>query len=101
MGGSHSSGPDPEKVNWVKQEVASNCVVIFSKTTCPYCRMAKRVFSDIGQQAKVIELNQRSDGTEIQEILTSITGARTVSRNFLTKSCRFELINTIDTIGVI
>ena len=79
MGGSHSSDSSSEKANWVKQEIASDCVVIFSKTTCPYCRKAKNVFKDIGQEAKVIELNKRNDGGQIQDILSDMTGARTVS----------------------
>ena len=79
MGGSHSSDSSPEKAEWVKREIASDCVVIFSKTTCPYCRMAKNVFKNIGKEVKVIELNKRSDGSQIQDILSDMTGARTVS----------------------
>ncbi len=80
MGASQSSADlDSEKAAWVKQQIDNACVVIFSKTTCPYCRMAKKVFSDIGQETNVIELNQRSDGGEIQDILYQMTGASTVS----------------------
>ena len=79
MGGSHSSDSSSEKAEWVKREIASGYVVIFSKTTCPYCRMAKNVFKDIGQEVKVIELNKRNDGGQIQDILSDMTGARTVS----------------------
>ena len=79
MGGSQSSVDlNSEKALWVKQQISNGCVVIFSKTSCPYCRMAKKVFSDIGQEANVIELNNRRDGGEIQDILQEMTGARTV-----------------------
>lgn len=61
------------------QEVVSqNCVVIFSKTTCPYCRMAKNVFNEIGATYKVIELDEHDDGRRLQETLARMTGARTV-----------------------
>ncbi len=79
MGGSQSLDMNSEKAQWVKQEASSECVVIFSKTSCPYCRMAKKVFTDMGQEYKVIELNQRNDGGQVQDILEAITGARTVS----------------------
>ena len=41
--------------------------------------MAKNVFAEIGQKVKVIELNKRSDGGDIQDILNTMTGARSVS----------------------
>lgn len=58
--------------------MAQNCVVIFSKTSCPYCRMAKNVFNEIGAAYKVIELDQHDDGRRLQEALAQMTGARTV-----------------------
>lgn len=65
---------------WNFQEVVSqNCVVIFSKTTCPYCKMAKNVFNEIGATYKVIELDEHNDGRRLQEALAQLTGARTVS----------------------
>lgn len=36
------SGPTAE---FVKKTIASNKVVIFSKTYCPYCTMAKEVYT--------------------------------------------------------
>lgn len=58
--------------------MSQNCVVIFSKTTCPYCKMAKNVFNEIGTNYKVIELDEHSDGRRLQEALAQMTGARTV-----------------------
>ena len=28
---------------FVKEKIAQNCVMIFSKTYCPYCKLAKKV----------------------------------------------------------
>uniref|UniRef100_A0A8C9TDP1 Glutaredoxin-2, mitochondrial n=1 Tax=Scleropages formosus TaxID=113540 RepID=A0A8C9TDP1_SCLFO len=67
--------------------ISNNCVVIFSKTTCPYCKMAKNVFNEIGAKYKVIELDQHRDGRMLQEALAQMTGARTVPRVFVNGNC--------------
>ncbi|MED6294418.1 hypothetical protein CHARACLAT_020878 [Characodon lateralis] len=74
-------------VQLVQEMVSENCVVIFSKSTCPYCRMAKNVFNEIGANYKVIELDQHNDGKRLQEALAQMTGARTVPRVFVNGSC--------------
>jgi len=72
---------------FVQDVVSHNCVVIFSKTTCPYCKMAKNVFNKIGTTYKVIELDEHSDGRRLQEALARMTGARTVPRVFINGNC--------------
>ncbi|XP_029906071.1 glutaredoxin 2 isoform X1 [Myripristis murdjan] len=72
---------------YVQDVVSHNCVVIFSKTTCPYCKMAKNVFNEIGATYKVIELDEHSDGRRLQEALAQMTGARTVPRVFINGNC--------------
>ncbi|CAK6964444.1 glutaredoxin 2 [Scomber scombrus] len=72
---------------YVQDMVSQNCVVIFSKTTCPYCKMAKNVFNEIGATYKVIELDEHNDGRRLQEALAQITGARTVPRVFINGNC--------------
>ncbi|XP_047231302.1 glutaredoxin 2 isoform X1 [Girardinichthys multiradiatus] len=74
-------------VQLVQEMVSENCVVIFSKSACPYCRMAKNVFNEIGANYKVIELDQHNDGKRLQEALAQMTGARTVPRVFVNGSC--------------
>lgn len=41
--------------------------------------MAKNVFNEIGATYKVIELDEHNDGRRLQEALSQLTGARTVS----------------------
>ncbi|XP_042272316.1 glutaredoxin 2 isoform X1 [Thunnus albacares] len=72
---------------YVHEMVSQNCVVIFSKTTCPYCKMAKNVFNEIGATYKVIELDEHNDGRRLQEALAQMTGARTVPRVFINGNC--------------
>ncbi|KAJ8377983.1 hypothetical protein AAFF_G00249730 [Aldrovandia affinis] len=72
---------------FVQDVISHNCVVIFSKTTCPYCKMAKNVFNEIGAVYKVIELDEHNDGRRLQDALAQITGARTVPRVFINGNC--------------
>ncbi|XP_021915526.1 glutaredoxin-C4-like isoform X2 [Zootermopsis nevadensis] len=71
----------------VKELIDSDDVVIFSKTTCPFCIAAKKVFDDLHQVYTAVELNKRDDGDTIQTILEQITGARTVPRVFVRGEC--------------
>nr|XP_040040898.1 glutaredoxin 2 isoform X2 [Gasterosteus aculeatus aculeatus] len=89
MGNFTSSPPlsSASCVQYVKEMVSQNCIVIFSKTTCPYCKMAKNVFEEIGASYKVVELDEHSDGRRVQEALAQMTGARTVPRVFINGNC--------------
>ncbi|GFH51701.1 hypothetical protein CTEN210_08177 [Chaetoceros tenuissimus] len=64
----------------ITKETASNEIVIFSKTYCPYCSRAKSLFASQfpSNQTKVLELDQMQNGSEIQSTLASMTGQRTV-----------------------
>ncbi|KAL4703536.1 hypothetical protein ACJJTC_010156 [Scirpophaga incertulas] len=73
--------------NFIKDTVAKEKVVIFSKSYCPYCTMAKEVFTAINHPATIIELDERKDGNEIQNELSQITGFRTVPQVFVNGSC--------------
>uniref|UniRef100_A0A0A9XNM0 Glutaredoxin-2, mitochondrial n=3 Tax=Lygus hesperus TaxID=30085 RepID=A0A0A9XNM0_LYGHE len=68
---------------FVKDSIAQDTVVIFSKSYCPYCKMAKEVFDKVKTSFKAIELDSRDDGDEIQSVLGQITGAKTVPRVFI------------------
>ncbi|CAH1978293.1 unnamed protein product [Acanthoscelides obtectus] len=75
------------KAKEVQELIKSDKVVIFSKTYCPYCKLAKEVFEKIKEKYTVIELDKRDDGEEIQQILGEITGAKTVPRVFVRENC--------------
>ncbi|KAJ6461040.1 glutaredoxin, partial [Mycena sanguinolenta] len=65
--------------------IKENKIMIFSKTTCPYCRCAKHLFAAEFPEEKpmVIELNEREDGPAIQSYLAEKTGQRTVPNIFV------------------
>ncbi|EFN72745.1 Glutaredoxin-C4 [Camponotus floridanus] len=71
----------------VNELIGKDSVVIFSKTHCPYCKMAKKVFESLKKPYTAIELDNREDGQDIQDVLNEITGARTVPRVFLNRKC--------------
>ncbi|XP_027338844.1 glutaredoxin-C4 [Abrus precatorius] len=68
---------------FVDETISSHSVVIFSKTYCPYCKRAKAVFKELNQVAHVVELDERDDGSKIQDILVNIVGRRTVPQVFI------------------
>ncbi|XP_055498301.1 uncharacterized protein LOC129701220 [Leucoraja erinacea] len=67
--------------------ITANRVVIFSKTTCPYCDIVKSIFTELGIPYKSIELDLRNDGMHLQYILTEMTGIKTVPKVFINGTC--------------
>mmetsp|Transcript_14233 Transcript_14233/g.29718 ORF Transcript_14233/g.29718 Transcript_14233/m.29718 type:complete len:115 (-) Transcript_14233:2751-3095(-) len=82
MGASSSSPTDTmTKEDFIKTEIGSHQVVVFSKTYCPYCTRTKDLFgqaefSDV--DVVTYELDKRKDGPAIQATLTTMSGQRTV-----------------------
>ncbi|XP_059461019.1 glutaredoxin-C4-like [Corylus avellana] len=78
------SSSTPEAASaFVKKTISSYKIVIFSKSYCPYCRKAKNVFKELKQVPHVVELDQREDGSDIQDALSDIVGRRTVPQVFI------------------
>ncbi|KAG2445651.1 hypothetical protein HXX76_000261 [Chlamydomonas incerta] len=73
------------KLDSIKETVAKNKVVVYSKTHCPYCMKAKSSLNQFLQpsQYTVIELDGRADMDEMQDALRELTGARSVPRVFV------------------
>uniref|UniRef100_A0A8C0BKP3 Glutaredoxin-2, mitochondrial n=1 Tax=Buteo japonicus TaxID=224669 RepID=A0A8C0BKP3_9AVES len=63
--------------------ISDNCVVIFSKTTCFYCKMSKKLFEDMNVNYTAVELDMNTNGSQFQDILEQMTGGRTVPRVFV------------------
>ncbi|XP_035204579.1 glutaredoxin-2, mitochondrial-like isoform X1 [Stegodyphus dumicola] len=71
----------------IQDLINKNCVVVFSKTQCVYCRKVKKLFTDNNIAYLSIELDKRDDGNSLQNALHQITGARTVPRVFINGEC--------------
>ncbi|KAJ0753974.1 putative thioredoxin-disulfide reductase [Helianthus annuus] len=53
------------------------------KTWCGYCKSVKKLFSELNVSYKVIELDEESDGGEIQSTLKEWTGQSIVPNVFI------------------
>ena len=52
---------------FIETAIKDHNVVVFSKTTCPFSILAKRILSEVGvQEMQVYEIELREDGREIQ-----------------------------------
>jgi glutaredoxin 3 len=65
--------------------IDENKVVVFSKSWCSFSRSTKKTLSDLGADYKVVELDQESDGEELQDALQQISGQRTVPNVYISQ----------------
>ena len=66
------------KREFVEVTIKDNKVVVFSKSWCPYCKKTLDLLNSLKANPLVVELDKREDESEIQDILKTITGGRTV-----------------------
>mmetsp|Transcript_23396 Transcript_23396/g.59159 ORF Transcript_23396/g.59159 Transcript_23396/m.59159 type:complete len:154 (-) Transcript_23396:233-694(-) len=67
----------------VDTAIKGSKVMVFSKTWCPFCIKAKKALDSVGAKYSVMELDDREDGGEIQDVFVELTGARSVPRVFI------------------
>ncbi|GLV35930.1 Glutaredoxin 1 [Carabus blaptoides fortunei] len=70
----------------VQQLINSDHIVIFSKTSCPYCKKTKNIFDSLNEENDrytVYELDRRNDEELILNDLENLTGSRSVPRVFV------------------
>ncbi|XP_047390878.1 thioredoxin reductase 3 [Sciurus carolinensis] len=65
--------------------IEGNRVMIFSKTYCPHSTRVKELFSSLGVDYNVLELDRVDDGPRVQDMLTEITNQKTVPNIFVNK----------------
>ncbi|GAB0494177.1 hypothetical protein MMPV_005467 [Pyropia vietnamensis] len=74
---------------YVASTVAAHPVVVFSKTYCPYCSMAKEALATSAKSVvdaptpHIVELDLREDGAAVQAALARLTRRRTVPNVFV------------------
>lgn len=61
-------------------------VVVFSKTTCPFCTRTKEILRQARASIEIVELDQEVSGSKIQDVLEVLTGRRTVPNVFLNQN---------------
>lgn len=67
----------------VEDLINNNKVMVFSKTTCPFCKKVKAHFERLNIEAKYTELNIEENGADIQQYLAEKTGQKTVPSVFI------------------
>jgi len=67
----------------VEKHIKNNKVMVFSKTTCPFCTRIKQLFDSLGHKYEVLELDQIDDGAQVQAALAEKSGQRTVPNVFI------------------
>merc|ERR1711868_248237 len=67
----------------VEQFIKENKVMVFSKSTCPFCNKIKQLFDSLSIKYHAIELDQMGEGAAIQAALADKTGQRTVPNVFI------------------
>ncbi|MBN3325840.1 TRXR3 reductase, partial [Atractosteus spatula] len=79
------SGRDAIKSQILKL-IESNQVMVFSKSSCPYCVKVKGLFKDLNVEFNAVELDLMDDGGDFQEVLLEMTGQKTVPNVFVNKT---------------
>lgn len=67
----------------VAKLIRSNPVVLFSKSTCPYCKRAKKLLRELGAAFRVVEVDLDPDGEAIAAELRGRTGRATLPNIFI------------------
>ncbi|KAF4968721.1 hypothetical protein FSARC_3938 [Fusarium sarcochroum] len=67
----------------VQQLIDNNSVVVFSKSYCPYCRQTKKALDDLNTEYELLELDEVSEGSALQDALEQISGQRTVPNVYI------------------
>ena len=85
MGSDNSKTMSEDIKNMVDSKIAGKKVMVFSKSYCPYCTMAKQALGNYvgdlvqSEDYEVMEIENMSECDQIQDYLLSITGGRSVS----------------------
>ena len=64
---------------FIEDKITNNPVMVFAKTTCKFCDMAKNVLDGVNVEYEIEYLDKRDDCNALQDMLLKMTGARTVS----------------------
>ncbi|KAL0144178.1 thioredoxin-like protein [Mucor lusitanicus] len=62
---------------FVEDAIKNNKVVIFTKSTCPYCKKAKALLDGYNIKYENVELDTHPNGDAIQDYLAKKTGQNT------------------------
>lgn len=67
----------------VEEKIKNNHVMMFSKTTCPYCAKIKNLFSELDVKYTLFELDLEPNMSDLQDALVEKSGQRSVPNIFI------------------
>mmetsp|Transcript_63792 Transcript_63792/g.88045 ORF Transcript_63792/g.88045 Transcript_63792/m.88045 type:complete len:93 (+) Transcript_63792:55-333(+) len=67
----------------LENQIATEKVMVYSKSYCPYCVKTKDKLKSGGVQFVAVEMDQVANGGDIQNTLQGISGQRTVPNVFV------------------
>ncbi|EOR00216.1 hypothetical protein E3P92_01682 [Wallemia ichthyophaga] len=70
----------------VEKTIAENVIAVFSKAYCPFCTRTKSLISTLPvkkEDVAILELDQMSNGSDIQDYLHKKTNQRSVPNVFV------------------
>ncbi|KAL7060614.1 hypothetical protein AAHC03_09953 [Spirometra sp. Aus1] len=76
------AAPDPKFVEKLKNKIENAAVLVFAKSTCPYCIKVKKRFTDLKIPFGYLDLDHKATGPITQSALKVITGVQTVPQIF-------------------
>lgn len=68
---------------FIQEHIANNKIMIFSKTTCPFCKKVKDLFDSLGAKYFALELDQIENGPSIHESLKEFSKQGTVPNVYI------------------
>lgn len=67
----------------VQDQINSHKVMVFSKTTCPFCTKVKELFKSLNVQYELVELDVAENGSALHSALIELSGQKTVPNVFI------------------
>ncbi|MBW0526860.1 hypothetical protein O181_066575 [Austropuccinia psidii MF-1] len=67
----------------IQELIDQNDLVVFAKSTCPYCVKAIETLNQLGHPPLVIQLDQIDNGTQLHQALKTKTNQNTVPAIFI------------------
>jgi len=70
----------------VEEKIKANHVMVFSKTTCPFCAKVKDLFNQLEVEYTVFELDKEENMSDLQDALVQKSGQRSVPNVFINQN---------------
>jgi len=93
---------ESEEYGYIHDMITTYPVVVFAKTTCKFCTMAKDVLDQVGVSYCLENIENRDNMAAVQDMFASLTGARTVrhsNNNYHKWRPRLPMLDTVTTTG--